>query len=338
MTTSTFFTVRDASQVAEARRGVVAACQRAGFTESRCSDAAIVATELATNLLKHAGGGSVIVQGGPAGEIELLSLDRGVGFANLARSMQDGTSSAGSAGTGLGAISRLASTMDVYSQPGQGAVIYAALGAESPRQATGPGKSNAAGMTAAGISVALQGEQVCGDGYVGEAGASGFSVLITDGLGHGAFAAEASRAAAEAFGRSAAQPVTARISSLHEALRPTRGAALAIAQIDLARRTVKYCGIGNISGAVVMADSVRRMVSHNGTAGIGTPRLGEFTYPWGPKATLILHTDGLSAKWDVGRYPGLMMRHPMVIAGVLFRDFSRGRDDATVVVAREDSP
>jgi hypothetical protein len=29
-----------------------------------------------------------------------------------------------------------------------------------------------------------------------------------------------------------------------------------------------------------------------------------------------------------------MARHPAIIAAVLFRDFSRGRDDATVVVVK----
>jgi len=49
---------------------------------------------------------------------------------------------------------------------------------------------------------------------------------------------------------------------------------------------------------------------------------------------LILNTDGLTTHWDVDPYPGLLMRHPSVIASVLHRDFSRDRDDATVVVAR----
>jgi len=50
---------------------------------------------------------------------------------------------------------------------------------------------------------------------------------------------------------------------------------------------------------------------------------------------LIQHTDGLGTHWDVDRYPGLLGRSPSLIAAVLYRDFNRGRDDVTVLVASE---
>ena len=61
----------------------------------------------------------------------------------------------------------------------------------------------------------------------------------------------------------------------------------------------------------------------------------EFEYNWGPGSLLVLHSDGLSNRWSLDAYPGLVMRHPSVIAAVLHRDFYRGRDDATVVVVKE---
>jgi hypothetical protein len=50
---------------------------------------------------------------------------------------------------------------------------------------------------------------------------------------------------------------------------------------------------------------------------------------------LIMHTDGLTSHWSLEQSPGLGRRHPTIIAAVLYRDFSRHRDDVTVFVARE---
>ena len=49
---------------------------------------------------------------------------------------------------------------------------------------------------------------------------------------------------------------------------------------------------------------------------------------------LVMHSDGLGSRWQMDRYPGLPRRHPTLIAGVLYRDWTRGRDDVTVVAAR----
>jgi len=107
-----------------------------------------------------------------------------------------------------------------------------------------------------------------------------------------------------------------------------------VVRVDQAQRLVRYVGVGNIAGAVVSQGVVRRMVSHNGTAGHIAPRIREFTYPWSGSATIILHSDGLSSKWDLDAYPGLATSHPSLIAGVLFRDYRRGNDDASIAVMR----
>jgi hypothetical protein len=124
------------------------------------------------------------------------------------------------------------------------------------------------------------------------------------------------------------------VGTVHDALRSTRGAAVAVAEIDAGRGTVRYCGLGNIVGATIGGESSRRLVTHNGTAGQGTPRVAEFTYPWEQGMALVMHSDGLQSRWDINSYDGLSARHPGLIAGVLYRDFLRGRDDATVVVVR----
>jgi len=102
----------------------------------------------------------------------------------------------------------------------------------------------------------------------------------------------------------------------------------------MARQFLLFTGVGNISGLVLSADESIGMLSYNGTAGGEISKIGEFTYPWPEGAMLIMHSDGLASHWKLRRYPGLMRRHPGLIAGVLYRDFNRGNDDVTVLVAK----
>jgi hypothetical protein len=124
------------------------------------------------------------------------------------------------------------------------------------------------------------------------------------------------------------------LERIHDGLRATRGAAIAVALVDLGRDRVLFGGIGNIAGAIASPGDVRRMVSHNGTAGLMARRVQAFEYALPAGGHLILHSDGLSTNWSLDRYPGILAAHPSLIAAVLWRDQNRGRDDATVLVAR----
>jgi hypothetical protein len=97
---------------------------------------------------------------------------------------------------------------------------------------------------------------------------------------------------------------------------------------------VRYAGLGNIAGTIISGATIQRMVSHNGTAGHQVRRIQEFRYSWSPAALLIMHSDGITAHWMLDKYPGLLQRDPSIIAATLFRDFSRERDDATVVTVK----
>ena len=88
---------------------------------------------------------------------------------------------------------------------------------------------------------------------------------------------------------------------------------------------------------LVAGDPRRQMVSYNGTAGHYAHKIRDFTYPWTSDSILVLHSDGLTTHWSVDKYPGLYRSHPSIVAAVLFRDFQRGSDDATVVVVRRAS-
>ena len=163
-------------------------------------------------------------------------------------------------------------------------------------------------------------------------------LVVADGLGHGPLASVAAQAAIRIARERAADGPAEVFRAAHAALRSTRGAALAVAEIDPDRGMVRYAGIGNIAGTILTPGRERTssLVSHNGIVGHEMRKVQEFAYPWSPGSTLVMHSDGLATHWRLDRYPGLLARHPSLIAGVLYRDFTRGRDDVTVLVARDE--
>ena len=182
------------------------------------------------------------------------------------------------------------------------------------------------------MCIALAGEIECGDTWRVAEGALQVSILVADGLGHGPIAATASQAAAAVFAQRPFDAPSLGMENCHRALGGTRGAAAAWALLRVPELKVEYAGVGNISGSVVTRERSRGMVSHNGTLGMRLVRSRHFEYESPIGSRIVMHSDGLSARWNISDYPGLHLRHSAVVAGVLYRDFGRRRDDATVVV------
>lgn len=319
-----------ASDVAAARRVGQKLADALGFNETRAGQLALIITEAATNILKHAGEGEIrvgLAQSSAGVGIDVIAVDRGPGIANLDASLVDGVSTAGTAGTGLGALNRLADEFDAYTQPGQGCAFFMRLWRDGPPVDT-------CRVEIGGVLAPIAGEEECGDGWAVRCDARGATLLAADGLGHGPEAARAAAAAIRALG---AAPEDAGAGQLmqaaHEALRPTRGAALATARIDYDADELRFAGVGNIGGCVI--DGGRRaLVSHNGIVGHNMRKVQEFALPFAPGAVCIMYSDGIQTQWDLDKYPGLAGRSPALVAAILMRDFVRGRDDAMVLVVR----
>jgi len=329
MTSHEVVHVHEPSQVVSARAAARSAADRAGFDDTDIHRAGLVATELATNLARHARDGEILIRGSAAGEIEMLAIDRGPGMANLGLSMTDGHSTGGTPGTGLGAIRRLSDDFDIFSSVPQGTVAWTRL-----RRQRAPA-AGSAGFDVAAISVSKENETVCGDAWTVRYLADEMTTAIVDGLGHGLHAAEASRAAVDALNSRVFSNCADAIRTMHESLRHTRGAAGTVVTVSPATQVVRVAGIGNVSAAICHEQSVRRAVSLNGILGGETRPIREFTYPWIRDSLLVMHSDGLASSWSLATYPGYARRHPAIIAALLYRDFNRGRDDVTVLVGRE---
>jgi anti-sigma regulatory factor (Ser/Thr protein kinase) len=322
--------VTESSQIAQARRAVAALAARLGFDEDDAGRAALVAMEICSNIVKHGGGGELIAQPLERDQqlgLGLIGLDKGPGIADLAKCLRDGFSTGGSPGTGLGAISRLSQVFDVYSQSGQGTVVLAQLwpNARAPRPAP---------MECGAIVIPAPNEVECGDAWCFVERPGGALVMGVDGLGHGLTASQAAELACNIFMTERTRPPGAVLERIHTALRTTRGAAVIMLDINWDQRQLLAAGIGNLVAAIVEGPSTKRIPSYNGIVGYATPRIRELSYAIDPAAAVIFHSDGLSRTWQPERYPGLMQHPCAVIAGVLYRDCKRGRDDSMVVVLR----
>ncbi len=321
--------VEDATQVGEARRAAALLSTSAGLSETESGKLAIIVNELGSNLGKHARQGELLLQelrGVERSGVEVLSLDRGPGM-DLAASLRDGHSTAGTRGEGLGATRRLAHEFDAESGPNGSAVMARVWAGGAPEGVVQIG----------GACQPVATEFLCGDAWASRQTLTRTRLLVVDGLGHGPLAARAAQVAVEAFAGTDALPgPEAIVHAIHAALRPTRGAALAVAELDRVSRSLRFCGVGNIAGVLQdPAAAPRGLVSHNGIAGHEARRIQEFAAPWPSGGILVLHSDGITAHWTLKGESGLRARHVGVIAGVLFRDFRRASDDATVVALRE---
>jgi anti-sigma regulatory factor (Ser/Thr protein kinase) len=325
-------TSSDSSQVGHARRKAVAMASAMGFSELRQGQLGIVVTEAAGNIATHAQQGEIVLnpwrfQGD--GGIDVLALDRGKGIADIGRSLEDGFSTAGTPGQGLGAMSRLSSAFQIYSSPGNGTALFARIVQESTAT-DAVAKDYALGA----VSLPITGETACGDAWHAIYSPGRSIYIVADGLGHGPSAAEAAAEAIRIFVESAHFSPARILADAHGALTKTRGAAVSIAEIDQTKGVVNYAGVGNISGAILQGSKTRSMVSMNGTLGHTIGRIQQFAYPWDKDSSLIMHSDGLATRWNLEQFPGLSGRHPALIAGVLYRDFCRKRDDVTILITR----
>lgn len=323
-----WFRVEAAGTASAVRRAAERLAVQLAMPEKRVAELAIVAAEAAGNLVKHAEQGTILVRAVRTVEqagVELIAVDSGPGMMDVARALDDGHSTAGTLGIGLGAILRQASWWDMHSVPGKGTVLAMQVWpSEAPEQ-----------PWAAGLTRPLTGESVSGDAYAIREIEGRRQMLVCDGLGHGGLAAAAAHEAVRAFQKASAVPPAAVVEALHRTLGHTRGAALAVAELDPAAGLIRYAGLGNIAGTVFGPDGGRRgMVSMPGIAGHQRRQVREYDYPLAPGAVVLMHTDGVVDRWNPVEYPSLFNRSPAVIAATVLRDAGTRKDDAGVLVAR----
>lgn len=324
------FVVADPSHVSATRLEAQRLARALEFDETRTGRVSIAVTEAVTNMLRHAGGGTLIAQPverrGTLG-LEVIAMDRGPGMPDFAHSATDGVSTAGTAGTGLGAMRRLSDEFDVYTREREGTILRMAFwnAAQAPPQCA---------YEVGAVCVRKPGESACGDAWGLVAGPQGATFVVADGLGHGPEAARAAALALDAMRRHPDASAIRVLEAAHARLRASRGAAVAVVRHGAANDELAFAGVGNISSFVWDGAVRHSMVSHNGIVGHNVHKSQEYHYPWPRGALLIAHSDGLESHWSLDGASGLARCHPSVIAARLYREHSRKRDDVVVLVAR----
>ncbi|MEU6095197.1 ATP-binding SpoIIE family protein phosphatase [Streptomyces sp. NPDC047079] len=345
--------VHDATRLRDVRMATEEACGHAGFGEDREAAAMLVATELATNLLKHAGGGQILLEtvdapagadtGGEPSALQIVTIDHGPGIRDVSAALHDGFSTTASLGAGLGTCRRLADDFDLHSRPGRGTVALARIRRSSRlRRGRRDRPAGVPAVRAGGVNIPLV-EGHSGDAWACARSGERLTLLLADGLGHGPRAAEASDAAVRQLRQSPHLTPPELLGALHTALRDTRGAAVAVAQLDLAAERLEFSGIGNVGARLRSGDDWQPLVSHPGIVGAHRPaRVPHQRLPWTPDSLLVLHSDGLPSRWSLRPDVPAAGLDPGVTAALIVRDSSSSarpvRDDTTVAVLSPPPP
>ncbi|MGK5531990.1 SpoIIE family protein phosphatase [Streptomyces sp. URMC 129] len=281
-----------------AARGLARDC---GLTGALPEKAAVLASELATNLDKHARDGVVYLQPLALGEgLDITAADRGPGMSELERCFADGYTTSGTLGAGLGAVRRIATDFTIRTQPGDGTVVSARLA--RPQDLT------AARAPVGAVCLPLEGEDASGDACAVTETDTGRTAVVVDALGHGPPAADAARAAMTAFAHDPGRPLPVLMAALHRALRRTRGAAVALLRLSPGR--LDYCGTGNVRLALVTSDRVRTGPSGPpGIVGFNMPEPTVHSLDLAPQETCVLHSDGIDPGWARHARPFLLRPH-----------------------------
>lgn len=324
-------TLSDQSGVGDARRQAIHMSKLLGLSEKRQADAALVVTEAATNILKYAGSGKVLLRSCAAADaagLEILALDKGPGIADLSMAKSDGYSTGGSLGAGLGTILRHSAAFDIYSLPDAGTALVSQIMPDNRPVPAPP-------FVVGSLSTPKPGQEVCGDAWATRSVGGRLWVTLLDGLGHGPLAAEAARGAIMGFngGRIDDTPSDV-LKRAHETAKSTRGAVMAVAMFDANNATMQFAGIGNIVAIVAGGGETEHLLSMDGTVGYNMRVVRQTDSVWRLGRVFIATTDGLSTRWNLNKHPGLMLKHPSLIAAVLHRDFSRDSDDASIIVVK----
>ncbi|MBW3544572.1 MAG: SpoIIE family protein phosphatase [Bacteroidetes bacterium] len=331
----TRYRIEDRSYLSIIKKEIAKAADGLHFSAERIGRLDIIIHELLSNLVKYGQRKRELlwkpfVNAGQAG-IEILAIDGGAGITNASMALQDGYSTSGTAGEGLGAIKRLSDIFDLYSQQGQGTIVLARLFAQEQENLTGRE------FYVGAISVPKTGETLCGDGYQIQYDPEKLllRLLVLDGLGHGPEAHLAAKAAITEYAKLDEPDQSKMLKHIHQNIKKTRGAVAMAAQYDFKEQKLRYCGVGNISGRLLGHDTTKALSSFNGIVGhVISSRLHDQEIDWEKGRILIVHSDGITSRWDLSKYQQIQKHDPTLIAACLYRDFNRGTDDVTVVVSK----
>ncbi len=321
--------------VFKARRAGRRMAREIGFSAADGAAVEIAISELASNIVKHAGSGTIRIAPIPDG-LEIVGEDRGAGIKDVKKAFNTGKSARG-LGIGLSGIKRCMDQLEVISEKGRGTKIIARKWKVFPSHLVIPARDCHAPadglMTYGVVSSPALGSKRNGDAYVIKEFDNKVLIAVIDALGHGRRAFPVSRDAADYIQKHCTANLSALIEGRHEVLRGSRGAVMGLVKVDMERAGVSYSGVGNI-GVKIVGENTTRPISTPGIVGHHFGKLLEQAFPYNKGDVIFIHSDGVSDKFDP-REPGFKSMPPRALAERIVRGFGKEMDDNTIVVARE---
>ncbi|MBO9204566.1 MULTISPECIES: ATP-binding SpoIIE family protein phosphatase [Niastella] len=327
------FKANDRSYFAVLKKEIRALAHTLPFNERQTGEIDIIVAEMASNLVKHAGGGQILaklVHHNNNYGIELISIDNGAGIADVNKMLRDGESSKSTLGLGLGAMQRLGDTFQIYSQKNWGTIILCRKYVKGLALHIKPPIAEVRSVV-----VAKPGETKCGDSFFHIENKSHVKLFLADGLGHGVEAARAVQEAGIAFANCPELYPPEILRYINLSVKKTRGLVGMVAIFDLAKKTWEVCGVGNITIKINGPTISKNFMSYNGIIGLNMPRIltsQQIVHEQGQY--LIMCSDGLRGRWDTLKYTGISRYDLTILASSLFKDFTRTTDDTSVAICK----
>jgi hypothetical protein len=184
----------------------------------------------------------------------------------------------------------------------------------------------------AGLIRPITGETECGDAYGVVLADRAVTAVLCDGLGHGPLAAAAAAAGVAAVLDDPAGEPAGLLERVHRRMSGTRGGAVGVVQVG--GQLARFAGLGNVAASIVSDGQRKSMVSIPGIAGVQARTIRQFEYDVPPGSAVIVHSDGVSSRWEAAALPALEARDPLLIAAVLLAEAGVHRDDAGVLVLK----
>ena len=327
----------------QARRAARKMATIIGFDEKATEGIAIVASELASNLTRHAGGGTLlftrITRQGQSG-IQIESRDTGPGIVDVNQALADGFSSVGGLGYGLGTVNRLMDEFEINSKrrPQSGTHIISKrwLRQKKVRLVACPLSFGAATRC---HPVSNQN----GDAFVIQKVNQCALIGVIDGLGHGQFAHRAAQAARDYVENHVDEPLSAIFRGTGRACRGTRGVVMALSKFEwegqpgsqIAIR-LSVASVGNIETRVFGSLQPLRFEIRRGIVGVNAREPLVTEHKWDQNFIMVMHSDGLSSHWRWHDFPEIPEAPPNIIAQKMLNRLGKDNDDATVVVVKSE--
>lgn len=339
--------VQNESALILLRSRLSAIAQRLGFPDRKREDMLLVASELVSNQVKHAGGrGLIQVWQQPGPVLDILALDYGPGIADLSQAEEDGYSSANTLGKGLGSIRRLSDESFIYTQRDDsgkskkwsGTVFLARFRPGGKKidydQDASVARDRSTSLEIGLFSRSLSDDRYNGDRIYFQKTGDTLRWLHLDGLGHGEQAQAATANLASHL--SHCDTPVAVLAAVDRQLKGTRGAVAIIGEFGLAGKALNILGVGDMHAHVMDDEEMYSLSFSPGVLGKEHNKPAQFGFAFGKRCLMISASDGIRRNWDVSNFPGLFHQHPQLIAYTLGNIMGRISDDQSLCVASID--